>query len=145
MIHELGTFVWLNCPIPLQYLECGIVINPSPSNAAYMHRWTGQHWFGYWLVTCLAPGHCRNNRWLIVNWVNWLLRNKLWWNFNQNTKFSSTKMHLNLSSVKWWPFCLGGDELTLILLNLETARSTLKKCWPHMLWCHSVGSHQCPQ
>ena len=26
--------------------------------------------------------------------------------------FSFTKMHLNLSAEKWWPFCPGGDELT---------------------------------
>ena len=26
--------------------------------------------------------------------------------------FSFKKMHLKISSVKWWPFCPGGDELT---------------------------------
>ena len=30
----------------IEYAECGIVIDPSPSNAAYMHRSAGQHWFG---------------------------------------------------------------------------------------------------
>ena len=25
--------------------------------------------------------------------------------------FSFTKMHLQISSAKWWPFCPGGDEL----------------------------------
>ena len=27
--------------------------------------------------------------------------------------FSFTKMHLKISSAKWWPFCPGGDELRL--------------------------------
>ena len=26
--------------------------------------------------------------------------------------FSLIKLHLNMSSVKWWPYCPGGDELT---------------------------------
>ena len=43
--------------------------------------------------------------------VNWTLRNKLQWNFNQHSKSSFTKMHLKISSAKWQPFCPGGDEL----------------------------------
>ena len=30
---------------------------------------------------------------------------------NQSTKFSPSKMYLKISSVKWWPFCPGGDGL----------------------------------
>ena len=33
------------------------------------------------LATCLAPSHYLNQHWLIINWT---LRNKLQWNFNQN-------------------------------------------------------------
>ena len=40
--------------------------------------------------------------------INWTLMVKLQWNFNQNTIFSFTKMHLKISSVKWRPFCPGG-------------------------------------
>ena len=36
---------------------------------------------------------------------NLTLRNKLQWNLNQNINFSFMKMHLNMSSVKSWPFC----------------------------------------
>ena len=43
---------------------------------------SGQHWFRWWLVTCSAPSHYLNQYWAIVNWT---LRNKLQWNFHQNT------------------------------------------------------------
>ena len=36
-------------------------------------------------------------------------------NFNENVikiqNFSFTKMHMKISSAKWWPFCLGEDRL----------------------------------
>ena len=44
---------------------------------------SGQHWLRYWLVVYSAPSHYLNQCWVIVNWI---LRNKLQWNFNQNTK-----------------------------------------------------------
>ena len=44
--------------------------------------------------------------------------------------FSFKKMHLNMSSAKWHPFCLGLNVLTLIsVLPLSPS------CW---LWCHVV-------
>ena len=60
----------------------------------------------------LAPGRCQG---IYLNqcqvFVNWTLRNKSQWNFNQIPTFSLMKMHLKISSMKWRPFCLGGDEL----------------------------------
>ena len=63
---------------------------PSPPSAAYMRQWTGSA-----LIQIMA---CRlfgansddyiNQCWDIVNWT---LRNKLRWNFHQNTKFPSRK------------------------------------------------------
>ena len=44
---------------------------------------SGQHWFRYLLVTNLMPIHYPNQCWVIVNWT---LRNKFQWIFNQNTK-----------------------------------------------------------
>ena len=41
----------------------------------------GQHWFIWWLVDYPAPSHCLNQCRIIVNWI---LRNKLQWNCNQN-------------------------------------------------------------
>ena len=45
---------------------------------------SSQYWFRWWLVAHLAPSHYLNLCWGIVNWT---LRNKLQWNFDQNTKF----------------------------------------------------------
>ena len=42
----------------------------------------GQHWFRYRLVAYSAPNHYLNNYWIITKWTP---RNKLQWNFNQNT------------------------------------------------------------
>ena len=42
-----------------------------------------QHWFRWWLVTCLVPSHNLNQCWFIVNWT---YRNKFQLNFNQNMK-----------------------------------------------------------
>ena len=44
---------------------------------------SGQHWFRLWLVAYLAPSHNPNQCWVIVSWT---FRNKLQWNFDQNTK-----------------------------------------------------------
>ena len=44
---------------------------------------SSQHWFRYWLVANSAPSHYLNQYWVIVSWT---LRNKLQWNFDQNTK-----------------------------------------------------------
>ena len=46
-------------------------------------RESGQHWFRQWLVTYSTQSHSLNQYWVIVNWT---LRNKIQWNFNQNTK-----------------------------------------------------------
>ena len=45
---------------------------------------SGQHWFRQWLVAYSAPSQYLN-KWRFI--VNWTLRNKLQWNFNQDTKF----------------------------------------------------------
>ena len=57
------------------------------------------------------PSHYLNQCWIIVNWT---LRNKLLWNFNQNTKLFIPKMHLKISFAKWRPFCREGDDLKFL-------------------------------
>ena len=49
---------------------------------------SGQHWFRLWLVAYSAPSHYLNQCCIIVSWI---FRNKLQWNFNQNTFFHSQK------------------------------------------------------
>ena len=43
--------------------------------------------------------------------VNWTLRNILQWNLNRNSYIFIKKMHGNISSGKWRPFCLGHNVL----------------------------------
>ena len=73
---------------------------------------SGQHWFRQWLVTYSAPSHYLNQCWVVVNWT--LRKNLQWFFFIKIRNFSFTKMHLKVSSAKWWPFCLGEDELTYL-------------------------------
>ena len=47
----------------------------------YMRRWSNQQWFRQWLVAWSAPSHYLNQCWNIVNWT---IRHKIQWNFNQN-------------------------------------------------------------
>ena len=49
---------------------------------------------------------------VLIQMVNWILRNKLQWNFNQNTKLLIHEKPLKISSAKRRPFCLGTYELT---------------------------------
>ena len=98
--------------LPKYLLSCvctTINVNSSPLSAAYVRRWIGsallqimvcrlfgtkplsEQTFRYSLE--LSPGPL-------------IYRNKLQWNVKQNRKLF-TEMHLNISSVKWQPFCQG--------------------------------------
>ena len=72
-----------------------------------------------WLVAYSVPSHYLNQFWDIVNWT---LRKKLQWNFNQNTKLFIHKLHMKIPSAKWRPFCLGWDEL-------KSSARYLPFCW----------------
>ena len=75
------------------------------------HIWVselGQHWFRWRLVAYSVASHYLIQCWVIVNWT---LRNKLQWNFNQNAKLFIHEIAPKISSVEWQSFCLGGDEL----------------------------------
>ena len=73
---------------------------------------SGQHWFRWWLLAYSVPSHYLNQCWSIgplgTNSYEILIK-------IQN--FSFTKMHLKISSVKWQPFCPGGDELSELIHN----------------------------
>ena len=60
-----------------------LTINSSPPSAAYMPQWIRSALVRLWLVAYSAPSHYLKQCWFIVNWT---LRNKLQWKFNQNTK-----------------------------------------------------------
>ena len=61
--------------------RCGSILLPS-LNAGVPEPTGGHHWFRLWLVAWSAPSHYLKQCWIIVNWT---LRNKLQWNFNQNS------------------------------------------------------------
>ena len=93
---------------------CGLTHLPLlPHNAIYA--------IGTALVQIMA---CRlfgtkpssNRCWFIVNWT---IRNKFQWNFNQNTQhFSFTKtVHPKTSSAKWRSFCPAGDEFKWYIIH----------------------------
>ena len=76
-----------------------------------------QHWFREWLAAYSAPSHYLNQCWVLVNWT---LRNKFQWSFNQNTQLLLIhEVHLDISSVKWRPFCPGGDEIYNFMATLQ--------------------------
>ena len=88
-----------------------INVNSSPHSAAYMRRWIGSALLQ--IMVCrlfgtkpLSEQTFRYSQELSPGPL--VYRNKLQWNFNQNRKFLFTEMHLNISSVKWQPFCQGG-------------------------------------
>ena len=58
-------------------------INSSPLVPQIYFTELGQYWLRKWHVAYTVPSHYLNQCWVIVNWT---LRNKLQWNFNQNTK-----------------------------------------------------------
>ena len=81
----------------------------SPPDATYMCQWIGLALVQ--IMACrlyAAPSHYLNQFWFIINWT---LKNKLQWNFNQNKKkFHSRKCIWKCRLPKWRPFCSVGDE-----------------------------------
>ena len=86
----------------------GRAFHSSPPSAAYMRLWIGSA-----LVQIMA---CRLFGAKSLSEPLLLIRS-LGTNFSENLikiqNFSFTKMHWKVSSVKRWPFCPGGDELTV--------------------------------
>ena len=57
-------------------------VNSLRPSDAYMLQQTNRHWFRQWLVAWSAPSHYLNQCWDIAHWTH---RNKLQWNFYQNS------------------------------------------------------------
>ena len=94
---------------------CNLLIYaPTPKAVWRSHRWTPlsaaymRQWIRSALVQVMAyrlfaaPIHYRNQCWVIVNWT---LRSKLQWSFNQNTKLfiheNTSEMAAILSRGRW--------------------------------------------
>ena len=87
--HSCPKTLWRMCClsnwVPKKHLDglATFVFNSSPLVPHICVSELGQHWFRWWLVAWSAPSHFLNQCWNIVNWA---LKNKLHWNFTQNTK-----------------------------------------------------------
>ena len=75
---------------------------------------SGQHWFRKWLVAYSAPNHHLNQRWVIGNWA---IRNKLQWNFNQNTKLFINENASENIVCEMAAILSGGDELNRMCIT----------------------------
>ena len=71
-----------------------ISLNRSPLGPHICVSESDHHWFRQWFVAYSAPSHYLRQCWVIVNWN---VRNKLQWYFNQNVFFSFMKMHKKTS------------------------------------------------
>ena len=84
-------------------------LNSSPPSAAYMRQWIGSalvqimacRLFGAKPLSKPLLGYCQLNPQEQTSSETLI----------KIQKFSFTKIHLKISSAKWWPFCRGGDEL----------------------------------
>ena len=85
-------------------------LNSSPPSAAYMHQWIESV-----LAQIMSWGTNLNQSWVIINWI---LGNKLQWNFNQNTKLfidksASENIVCKMASTLSRPQCVNSLQSTL--------------------------------
>ena len=80
---------------------------PPPPSAAYMRPWIGLA-----MVEIMA---CRlfGTKPLSNPMLDYCQLDKLQWILIKIQKFSFTKLHLKISSMKWRPCCPGADELSM--------------------------------
>ena len=62
--------------------------------------------------------------------------------------FSFEKMHLKMSSEKWWPFCLGlhmltsCNQLTVLFMQISRTRDIPKQGIFGGRWCININGHE---
>ena len=124
------------CPVSLTdspaYYEKAIKHGPSlNSSPLVLHTCvseSGQHWGRHWLVACSTPSHYLNQCWVIINWT---LRKKLQWNFNQNAKpFIHENAYENIICEKA-AILSKGDELRAVAPR--TRRSYCPACRTYLI------------
>ena len=101
---------------------CAAVLNLDPEGLTHLPLVPlicisdlGQHCFWYRLAAYLVPSHYHNQYSVIVNWI---LKNKLKWNYNQNTKlFIDENASENIVDERR-PYYPGGEELKKSQWNL---------------------------
>ena len=116
-----------NCiPLDLSQIGANLVLTHLPLVPHICVSESGQYWFRLWLVAYSAPSHYLKQCWVIVNWT---LRNKLQWNFNQNTKLFiheiaseniACEMAAILSSGRWVKHLITCPEVTYMSWRSNT-------------------------
>ena len=117
------------------------MINPSPPCAKCMHQWIS--WALVQIVAwCLfGASHYLNQCYILsigplrTNFSEILIKIQ---------SFSFTKMHLNIWSAKWQPFCPRGDELVLILIYDMVCFFPIHDMitWTHFLHYWPLWAHE---
>ena len=89
------------------------------------------HWFRLWLVACSVPSPLHEPMYFIAKCTligtkfN-EIRVKLQW-------FPLNKMHQEIPSAKWWPFCLGVKALNTVTYRYLRSASLLLMVFPRHL------------
>ena len=91
---------------------------------------SGQHWFRFWPVTYSVPSHYLNQ---YSDNVNWSLRNKLQWNFNQNTKLFIDENASENIVCEMAAILSRGDELKTDLHGYVSHQCQWVDMWPQKL------------
>ena len=87
-----------------------INVNSSPHSAAYVRRWIGSALLQIMVCRLFGTKPLSGQTFRYFQELSpgsLVYRNNLQWNFIKVENISFTEMHLNISSVKWQPFCQG--------------------------------------
>ena len=102
-----------------------------------------QHWFRSWLAVEQATSHYLNQCWNIVNWI---LENKLQWDFNRNSNIfiqenAVQNVVCKMASILSRPQCVKCISLKSnlnLLVKLLSLSIYIEKVW--CVCCHLMGS-----
>ena len=118
----------------------GWSVASSPSVPLICVIESGQHWFRYSPVAYSAPSQYLNWCWIIVNWT---LRNKLQWQFNQNTKLF---IHENAyENIFYEMAAILSKGQCIVRLGPECSGRTRSIPLPLMSWPLVSPGHQRPR
>ena len=148
-------WIWLhNC-----HISCNKPSIRNPTNNICIHSQNLIHWgrvTHIWVnkLTMIGSdnGFSPGRRQAIIwNNAGILLIGPLGTNFNETSiefhTFTFKKIHLKLSSGKWWPFCLGLNVLSGLVKRITVASPGGGIChWKHLTvitFCVQAGKHWC--
>ena len=102
----------------IEYFQQTVCMNSFPPSASYMRQWTGKALVQ--IMACRPFGATELLPELVLTY------GRLGTNFNRSSYLSFKEMQLNMSSGKWWPFCL---SLNVLRLDERDCGRPLKYCY----------------